>query len=51
MAAKTRYCRDITIFLSDWFRERAVVLRKNVSKFSWKSFKSPFNIIKQINMF
>ena len=32
MAAKTRYCREITIFLSDWFRERAV--------FSEKMFRS-----------
>ena len=35
------------------YSQRAVSdpFKKNVSKFSWKLFKSPFNIITQINMF
>ena len=51
----------LQILQSDWFWEWAVFLpsgpltaggiRKNVSKFSWKPFKSLFNIITQINMF
>ena len=51
----------LQILQSDWFWEWAVFLpsgpltaggiQKNVSKFSWKPFKSLFNIITQINMF
>ena len=48
-------------FSGRWFRERTVFspsgpltaggIRSYVSKFSWKPFKSPFNIITEINMF
>ena len=50
----------LQILQSDWFWEWAVFLpsglliaggiQKNVSKFSWKPFKSLFNIITQINV-